>query len=325
MRQRKIMMTMIPKFNPWIKMDRLSQRRVDAATSHNLFWIIDSKGNYGLKIQTDGAFSKETHMIKLKSIHLIKDETQVDQAAFFLILQNLHEWEIFYTLCEDLIKVVLNYPNSSKMIEAVEQRLKRWQQLLQYDKTSSFTIERQMGLFAELCCFVEVIIPKVGVRQALISWNGPEADKQDFLLDDSVLEVKSYRTSKGDAVSISSLKQLYSEKESIYLATFALTASENGQSIEELVNKIRFLIIEQGSSADLELFEAKLISYGYAPELIKEELNSFIVDKQRLFYVAEEFPKITPKDVSDAIILATYSIDLARCEKFEISLDTFLK
>lgn len=319
------MMTMSLRVNPWEGMINLSQRRIDSDTPHNLFWIIDPQGNYGLRIQTSGFFVNKTDTIKLKGIQLIKDSSQKDQTIFFLILQNKKEWELFCSLCEDLIKVILEYIEGAKMIAAVEQRLRRWQQLLQQDKKNSFPIETQMGLFAELCCFVEVIIPKVGVRQALVSWNGPEADKQDFLLDDSVLEVKSYRTSKGEAVSISSLKQLYSEKESIYLATFALTASENGQSIEELVNKIRFLIIEQGSSADLESFETKLISYGYAPELIKEELNSFIVDKQRLFHVAEDFPKITPKDVSDAIILATYSIDLISCEKFEISLDIFLK
>lgn len=145
------------------------------------------------------------------------------------------------------------------------------------------------------------------------------------MLDDAALEVKSYRTSKGDTVNISSLKQLYSEKDSIYLASYALTASENGTSIEEIAADIRRIIIINGTNNDLDLFESKLLAYGYAPETLIEELNSFIVDNQRIFSVKDEFPRIIPQDVKASITSVKYSVDLSRCTEFEISLDNFLK
>jgi hypothetical protein len=309
--------------NPWQQMSRLVQRRVDSRTPHNLYWVTDSQGGYGLLIQVEDSVKIRERHIDLRGIRIFKDDSKKGITDLYLILQNNQDWEVFLSLCEDLIKVILECSEGAEMIIAVEQRLKRWQQLLQHDRRIPFSIARQMGLFAELCCLKEVVAPKYGICQAINSWNGPESDKQDFLLDDAVLEVKSYRTSKGDAVSISSLKQLYSEKNLIYLMTYALTSSENGVSIENLANEIRLSLNEQGNTADMDSFEAKLISYGYAPELIKEGLNSFIVDKHRIFHVTEEFPKITPMNVTDSIVSVTYSIDLTKCKNFEVSLETF--
>ncbi|MFB5762935.1 PD-(D/E)XK motif protein [Paenibacillus medicaginis] len=310
---------------PWIGMERLSKRRVDAHTPHNLFWIIDPHGSYGLRIQTNTSIDIKEEKIKLKGIQLIRDETGSNTTDLFLILQNNEDWEIFYSLCDDLIRVVLEYFDGKEMINAIELRLKRWQQLLMQDKRSSFSIEQQMGLFSELLCLKNLVVPKVGIHQAITAWNGPSLDKQDFLLDDAVLEVKSYRTSKGDTVSISSMKQLYSDKNSIYLAVYALTASKNGNSIEELSNDIRQLITDNGTSNDLDLFESKLLAYGFAPEIINEELNNFIVDNQRIFSVTDAFPRITPHDVKDPIVSISYSIDLSKCLEFETSLENFLK
>ena len=323
MKLRKILM--ITKNKPWVGMDRQSQRRADAETPHNLFWIIDPQGNFGLRIQTKDNIKFVEEKISLKGIQLIIDNTVANKTDFFLILQNKEDWEIFYTLCDDLIKVVRDNPNGKEMISAIELRLKRWQHLLKQNKHLSLSIEQQMGLFSELMCLKNIVIPKLGVEQSILAWNGPDFDKQDFLLDDAVLEVKSYRTSKGDTVSISSLKQLYSEKESIYLVAYALTASENGTSIEEIAADIRQLIIINGTNYDLDLIESRLIAYGYAPETLNEELKSFIVDHQRVFKVTEEFPRITPQDVKAQITSVKYFVDLSKCSEFEICLEKFLK
>ncbi|QYK65739.1 MULTISPECIES: PD-(D/E)XK motif protein [Paenibacillus] len=316
---------MITKNKPWRGMEKQSQRRADADTPHNLFWIIGPQGNYGLRIQTKDSVKFVDDKISLKGIQLIIDSSVAHQTDFFLILQNKEDWEIFHTLCEDLIKVVRDNPNGKELISAIELRLKRWQHLLKQDKRLSLSIEQQMGLFSELFCLMNIVIPKLGVQQAILAWNGPDFDKQDFLLDDAALEVKSYRTSKGDTVNISSLKQLYSEKDSIYLVSYALTASENGTSIEEIAADIRRIIIINGTNNDLDLFESKLLAYGYAPETLIEELNSFIVDNQRIFSVKDEFPRIIPQDVKASITSVKYSVDLSRCLEFEICLDNFLK
>lgn len=316
---------MTNSISPWLGMRNLSQRRVDASIHHDIFWITDVNGKYGFQISTDICSEINCEEVSLRGIQLIIDNTRyINQIDFFLILQNNVDWEIFRALCDDLIKVVRDNPEGKEMISAVELRLRRWQQLLKQDNRSPFSLQQQMGLFSELLCLKNIVLPKLGIHQAITSWNGPELDKQDFLLDDAALEVKSYRTSKGDTINISSLKQLDSEKSSMYLAAYALTPSENGISIYDLAEEIRLIIREISTLSQLEeLFESKLIAYGYVPELINDELHSFIVDNQRLFTVTDTFPRITPKDVRDPIASVSYSIDLSKCLDYETNLEDF--
>jgi len=210
------------------------------------------------------------------------------------------------------------------MINAVEIRLKKWQELLKIDTTSKLTIEKQMGLFSELLCLKEIIIPKKGILQAVISWVGPEFDKQDFLLDHSAVEVKSFRVSKGPIVSISSLQQLQCEKETLYLLVYGLTPSDKGISLDFIIDSIKELINQNANFDTLTLFENKLKDYGYIPELINEPLQKFISNTPKAYIVSESFPKINPKDVKSPIISVKFSIDLSKCVEFEIPVTSLI-
>ena len=188
------------------------------------------------------------------------------------------------------------------MISAVEIRLKRWQQLLRQDSNEKLTIEIQMGLLTELLCLKDILTPQIGIKQAIISWVGPEFDKQDFSMDNAVIEVKSYRTTKGEVIHISSLQQLDSRKKPLFLLTNGLTCSENGTSIEDVSLTIKELLIQE-SNEMMTVFENKLMEYGYIPEIVKEPL-------QKLFLISNAFPKIVRKDIGNIIVDVKYSIDL---------------
>jgi hypothetical protein len=239
----------------------------------------------------------------------------------FLILNRKEDWEIFYILCEDLIATAHRYGTEEKMISAVEVRLKRWQQLLKQDRNEKLTVEIQMGLFAELVCLKDILAPNIGIKQAITSWVGPEFDKQDFLMDNAVIEVKSYRTSKGEIVHISSLQQLDSPKEPLYLLGNGLTCSENGLSIEDISQCIKELL-KQESNELKYVFENKLMDYGYIPEIVKEPLQKFIVDNQKLYNISDSFPKIVRKNIKNEIIDVKYTIDLAQCIEYEVGLNS---
>jgi hypothetical protein len=304
--------------NPWISMAESSQRRVGSDATHNLFWITDLQGNYGFCMQAEKNIIFINEKIKLKGISILKRNSNKNYMELFLILNNKEDWQIFLSLCEDLMSVTKRYDTNEKMISAVEIRLKRWQQLLKKDSNQRFSIERQMGLFSELLCLKDVVTMKNGINQAIVSWVGPEFDKQDFLMDNIVIEVKSHRTSRGEIVHISSLQQLQCEKP-LYLMSYALTCTENGLSVEDISRSIRELLIPE-SNEMLDLFENKLIEYGYIPEINKEPLQKFILDKQKVFCVSDSFPKIVPKNVKSQIPSVKYSIDLSQCYEFEVEL-----
>ncbi|MCM3572277.1 PD-(D/E)XK motif protein [Mesobacillus subterraneus] len=301
--------------NPWGNMGPSTQRRINADSPYDIFWITDLHGNYGFSLRAIKKGVLPNTKINLKGISVIKSELKENKQELVLILNNKEDWPIFLSLCEDLISVTKKYDNEEKMISAVEIRLKRWQQLLKQDIRSALTAEKQMGLFSELVTLKDLIIPKVDIRSAISSWVGPDFDKQDFLLDNHALEVKSYHSSKKEAAHISSQYQLETSKPYLYLISVALTKSNNGKSVGDIVDDIKALIPEESIDL-LNILEFKLLEYGYIPELIKEPLIEFLVDKIKIYNVSEDFPKIKPHDIHPYISFVKYTIDLTLCQEY---------
>lgn len=314
---------MIKEKSPWDEMATSSQRRIDAEAIHNIFWITDLEGNYGFFLEIDELFENFEMPAKLKGISFLK-RNSARKGELFLILNKKEDWQIFHTLCEDLIALSQKYENDLAMINAIEVRLMRWQQLLKYDITQKMTLERQMGLFSELSFLMEILIPEIGLKQAINSWVGADFDKQDFLLDNAIVEIKSYRTSKGAKISISSLEQLYSDKEPLFITSYSLTTSDNGLGLNELIHQIKVLLENEYNEIN-DVFENKLLEYGYFPEIIEFKEYKFLIDKIRTFKVTDDFPKITPNNINHLITNVKYSIDLHYCEEFEIAIEDIFK
>lgn len=107
------------------------------------------------------------------------------------------------------------------------------------------------------------------------------------------------------------------------MVSYALTDSENGLSIKDISENIQDLISDDIEL--LDLFQNKLIDYGYFPEIFQENLYKFIVDKVRVFHVSETFPKILSKDLKSQIISVKYSIDLSKCIEYEVDIKSIFK
>jgi hypothetical protein len=311
--------------NQWYGMSESSERRIDSDidTEHNLFWITDLEGKYGFCIKSKNLFESIKSPANLNGISILKRNSIYNYGELFLVLNNKDDWQIFHSLCEDLISITHKYDNDEAMVNAVEVRLKRWQQLLKQDRNQDMSLERQMGLFTELLCLKDIITPKIGIEQAIISWVGADFDKQDFLLDNAIIEVKSYRTTKSPTIGISSLQQLHSDKEPIFLLAYSLMQSDNGMNISSLVKDIEQLLESEPQDIN-NIFENKLLEYGYIPEIVKTPFFKFIVDKIKAYYVSDSFPKISPEHVKSQIIKVKYSIDLIQCEEFKVEIDSII-
>jgi len=314
---------MINNINPWLNMQESAQRRIESITNHNIFWVTDLEGKYGFCLQSKNLFESIKPPASLNGISILKRNSAYNIGELFLILNNKEDWQIFNSLCEDLISITHKYDSDEAMINAVEVRLKRWQQLLKQDRNQDMSLERQMGLFTELLCLKDIITPKIGIEQAVTSWVGADFDKQDFLLDNAIIEVKSYRTTKSPIINISSLQQLHSDKEPIFLLTYSLMQSDNGTAINSIVKDIEKLLENEPEDV-LNIFDNKLLEYGYIPEIVKTPFYKFIVDKTKAYYVSDDFPKLSPEYIKSQIIKVKYSIDLIQCEEFEVEVNSII-
>ncbi|MGV3589872.1 MAG: PD-(D/E)XK motif protein [Adhaeribacter sp.] len=301
--------------NPWASMQQDSVRRIDSKLMHNIFWMTDSRGNYGLYLKCSNKFEGIETDINLKGITLVKRNIH-DFGEMFLIVNNQADWQMFLTLCNDLVIVCSKYDNSEIMIFAVENRLRRWQLFLKQETRPSMSVEAQMGLFSELICLKDLIFPSLEIKTGVLAWVGPESDNQDFSLPNIFIEVKSYKSSKGPKVLISSPNQLYSNSKPIFLCAIGLTQTDQGKSIVDLVDELD-LILSNESVSTIQTFEARLNAYGFVPGINVESMVKFKVDGMKLYEIREGFPKISPEMVPPKIVSLKYTIDLGQCKEYE--------
>ena len=310
--------TMTNLLLPWDGMDTSSRRRVALQTLHDVHWVTDINGRCGILIQLRSSFDSEVSTISLNGIEVLKRNSNHGNGELILLLNRKEDSQIFYKLCEDLISTMELFEDNDAMISALEVRLQRWQELLKKSGNYLMPIELQMGLFAELTFLKNNLFQEIGLEQSVHSWVGPDFDKQDYLLDNAVVEIKSYRTSKGEEVSISSAQQLYSGKQPLYLIAYGLTRSDNGLSILDLVVEIQEMLSTK-SKLITDIFNLKIVDYGFVPELQNEPYAGFLIDTARIFKVANDFPRITPLMIPKEVTRLKYTIDLSGCKDYEVT------
>lgn len=299
--------------NPWAKMQNSTHRRV-ANVAYDMFYMVDLQGKYAFHIHTDFVY-KNPKTLRLKGM-LVQKQVGDLGTDFFIALKNNDEWSIFARLCDDLIGIVKNEQcTEENLLEIIENRLENWREFLLSYRDIDFSLIKQMGLFSELLCLKEIIAKQIGYENAISHWVGADFHKQDFVFDDEALEVKSYTSSKGAIVEISSVEQLYSEKSKFYLIAYGLSISSNGQTCEDIILYIDRQL--QHLPEIKRLFHKKLLEYGYINGT-ENEKYSFIVDNVMIFSINEKFPKITPLNIASAIQKVKYSLNLLQCEEFRI-------
>jgi hypothetical protein len=305
--------------NPWLQLDRLSRIRVKESINYHAFWIVDALNQYGLMIQCNEDFKQPIREIKLNGIQIQLDQSSTPN-KLILLLKDTKDWEIFLILCNDLIRVMKEHDED--IIVNVMKRLERWQKLLRKSTFKIMSKEEQMGLYSELKILLDYIIPAYGDSAGIHGWVGALGDKQDFLLENFAIEVKSFRMTSGNTVWISSKEQLNSEKNPLYLFACSLNEAGSGETIADLVKSIIGTIKNENLSSE---FIEKVEEYGYFPEIPQETLSMFVLEQVTSFEVREGFPKIAMEHVSPLIPNLKYSIDLSGCSPFKVKINSVLE
>lgn len=304
-----------PAGNPWQHMQKDTARRVDLETQYSFFWITDQKGRYGLLIKFGFLLGDTEIEDKVKGISIVKGSEGNAGKLYFVINSN-KDWEIFLSVCTDLVFMSSTCKDETSMIPVINKRIQRWQKFLSEENPISMPEILQMGLLTELYFLFDSLIPAVGYKDAIISWVGPDADKKDFSLAGFFVEVKSYISSKGPVVKISSLHQLEFDIKPLYLLAVALAKSNTGITIIDLISQV-FSVIPENDKETAEIFENRLSAYGYTADITEAPFYPFNIDGGKSYLVSEGFPKILSGSIDARILAEQYSIDLAKCVAFE--------
>ncbi|MDL0089681.1 PD-(D/E)XK motif protein [Campylobacter gastrosuis] len=294
--------------NPWQDMQNNTKRRVYSNSSYNIFWIVDLNGRYAFGIELDFYLKTNRKGIKFNGLTTLIKKSE-NTTNFYIALNDNSNWQLFKLVCDDIILLLNTHKNNKNVIDNVETRLLKWRKIFVLNIDDDFGIEKQMGLFGELSFLNDIASSQVGFEQALDSWVGASFDKQDFIFNDCAVEIKTYKTSRPQNITISSAYQLYTNKEKLYLVAYALSASNQGFSVKDIVESVEAKI------TDIEAFYKKLFLYGYKAN-DQSNLQKFKIDKILFFNVNDKFPKIVTTDIDHRICDVKYTINLLKCNEF---------
>ncbi|MGF7079062.1 PD-(D/E)XK motif protein [Mucilaginibacter sp. UYCu711] len=304
-----------PTENPWLRMMADTSRRVNAETKYDFFWITDNRTRYGLLIKFNFLLTDVEINRTVKGISVVT-LSEDNSGKYYLILNDNRDWEIFLLVCTDLVNVISKCNDEFSMIPLINQRIKRWQKFLSENNTASMPEILQMGLLTELHCMFYALVPVYGYKDAVLGWVGPDQDKKDFSLKELFIEVKSFISSKGRTVKISSIQQLDHEIKPLYLTAYGLTKTERGVSVTDMVGFINE-IISADDYETREVFENRLAAYGFIQNITEPPFYTFSIDLVTSYLVSDNFPKISSQNLDSRIVNVQYTIDLTKCTSFE--------
>lgn len=163
-----------------------------------------------------------------------------------------------------------------------------------------------------------LVMPEIGVRDAIKAWHGPTGAPKDFEVGRICIEVKARRGAARPFVAISSEDQLDADgMDALYLYVVELdVAPENidaAFTLTDMARRVRTAVnVDQ---AAIELFEQILIASGF---LWDDDYTDFrwIAGSHRLFHVQGDFPSITRSKVGSGVSRVRYEVSLTECDAF---------
>lgn len=150
---------------------------------------------------------------------------------------------------------------------------------------------------------------------ALLGWSGQELTHKDFSYANEWYEIKTILDSSV-SVKISSLEQLDSDLPGI-LSVYKMEKMSPEFSGISLNSLVRETAASFSTTEFRDSFLDKVSSQGFS---FREEYDDFVYRKKEnmLFSVDERFPRLTKRDVPEAILKAAYEIALTEMAPFQI-------
>ena len=309
--------------NPWEKiktpLSSYNVRRADSTHSFDFFWGKDISGDYLFLFECDASIRFPGKVSLLQGIDISLPASDGDRKTRLILrLNNKDDWDIFYSLCLDLIQATSSCSNEESVVAVIVRRLERWHIFLKKYRTKIMSEFEQKGLIGELLFLKDYLFPKFSVSEALSFWQGPLDAPQDFCICDTAVEVKCQLGTSKPLIRISSVEQLNTQLSRLYL--FVVTVGKGAKSTDNVIN-LPIIIgeiredIQKSQPSSGDLFEDLLLQAGYMDLQEYSEFH-FVLSSFRFYEVTDDFPKFHPNDIPEGIVNISLDIMLDKCSQF---------
>ena len=270
----------------------------------DLFVGHDEQGRYAIKFR--GNFKPEISIKSVAGIAVNQFKNE-DFNTLQFSLMDIDNKELFFTFCEDIIEATKSIADNRNAYKTILDRYYSWKKMFSTPK-KLLSESEIMGLIGELLFLRDYLFEKYGKGEALSSWSGQELTHKDFSYNDIWYEVKAIHSGR-DSVKISSLEQLQSinNGELIVFSLEKMSVSSDGI-------KINSLALDILNSLELDVqkdfFLSSIMNQGFTFDESYDELVYTVISMSR-YLVNSDFPKLTRKEVNEAIIKVQYDLSLA--------------
>jgi hypothetical protein len=309
--------------NPWsqiCKPDKdLNVLLADSAHPLSFYWGVDTTNKYLFIYEGSIVHILDHNDLPILSGITLAIAKDGSRSKLLIILNDSRNWEIFFTLCCDLIRSTKQLKNKENATSVILRRLKKWQDLLKRERIRLMSIEEIKGLIGELLFLSGPVAKSFGWDKAISFWKGPEEAPQDFAIHHDSVEVKCKAGDTKQSIRISSLDQLNTQLPNGYLVVYTLaTTSETDQkklTLCSLVNSIRECLLDSDDNTR-ERFEDLIFLSGYTDN---EKYLEYVFSEIgfRSYHITERFPRILTEAVPQGITELAYSIQLSALNEFE--------
>jgi hypothetical protein len=312
--------------NPWTELampkESACGKLVSSEHSLTIFWAKDSIGHYLIVFELNCLPIPKNELLELSGLQMFSG-LNGSKSTLVISLNNSADWQLFYLVCDDLIKTT-NGLTDDQAWPAIKRRLNKWRDFLSLGRLNILSEEKIKGLIGELYFFKEHVIKHLNISTALRCWEGPNGAAQDFMFSKCAVEVKCQSGSTFSHVTISSVEQLTCPVAQLFLFVITIVSGKpDGKDIitlPEIIREIEAIITNKGQVGDLESFRDLLISVGYQESPEYDRFIYSVVDS-RMFKVGNDFPRIRPENVPPAIDKLSYRIDLEQCREFQVEIN----
>ena len=313
--------------SPWSGIERpVAEFNVRLATEHHplrLYWGVDSRGRYLFVIDVSkAAIPAKGTICDLEGIQ-IGMAVQHGRGRIVLLLNETANWELFKTLCDDLVRASGVVPEEITAVAVALRRLQRWQDFLRKARSLVLSLEEIKGLVGELLFLNATVVERFGWDAAVEFWKGPEGAPQDFAIHQIAVEVKCQSGASKPSVRITSVEELNPQLPTGYLVVQTLATAEDNApgsfTLNSLIARIRGELA-RASHATRERFDGLLFSAGY----IHHEFYDSLVFQQiatSSYLLCEGFPRLRLDRIPSGIQKITYQLELEACAPFTATID----
>jgi len=201
----------------------------------------------------------------------------------------------------------------------------KWSAFFENKRSENLSNDQVKGIFGELL-YLKNLLAESSLKadDLLNSWKGPYDTGHDFISDFKDYEIKTVESTK-NTISISSEFQLESEKgKQLELVVISVIPDiENGLSLKDLINEIRYLIFDK--LGDNSIFFNALLQKNISPnDLDQYEIFKFRPIEQLTYDCSHnDFPKLIKSFLPVEISKVSYNITLNLIDHFIIQKKLF--